>query len=75
MVKNCNETGYGLGRDNNPNQQTTSETDSYTLTQTLDLEIGTLTVISNHREIENYNGTWGWALVIHQQLLQLIYWM
>ena len=62
MVKNCNETGYGLGRDNNPNQQTTSETDSYTLTQTLDLEIGTLTVISNHREIENYNGTWGWGM-------------
>ena len=62
MVKNCNETSYGLGRDNNPNQQVTSDTDSFTLTQTLDLEIGTLTIISNHREIENYNGTWGWGM-------------
>ena len=62
MLKNCNETSYGLGRDNNPNQQVTSDTDSFTLTQTLDMEIGTLTIISNHREIENYNGTWGWGM-------------
>ena len=27
-----------------------------------DLGIGTLTMISNHREIENYNGTWGWGM-------------
>jgi iron complex outermembrane receptor protein len=26
------------------------------------MEIGTLTIISNHREIENYNGTWGWGM-------------
>ena len=62
MRKNCLETSRHLGRDNNPNQQATSETDSYTLTQTLDLGIGTLTMISNHREIENYNGTWGWGM-------------
>ena len=62
MRKNCLETGRNLGRDNNPNQQTTSETDSYTLTQSLDIGIGTLTMISNHREIENYNGTWGWGM-------------
>ena len=62
MRKNCLETGRNLGRDNNPNQHTTSETDSYTLTQSLDIGIGTLTMISNHREIENYNGTWGWGM-------------
>ena len=62
MRKNCLETSRHLGRDNNPNQHATSETDSYTLTQTLDLGIGTLTMISNHREIENYNGTWGWGM-------------
>ena len=62
MRSNCLDTGYGLGRDNNPSQKTTSETDSYTLTQTLDLDFGTLTLISNHREIENYNGTWGWGM-------------
>ena len=62
MRKNCLETSRTLGRDNNPNQNATSETDSYTLTQSLDLGIGTLTMISNHREIENYNGTWGWGM-------------
>ncbi len=62
MKKNCQETSRHLGRDNNPNQNTTSETDSFTLTQSLDIGIGTLTMISNHREIENYNGTWGWGM-------------
>ena len=62
MRKNCQETSRYLGRDNNPNQNATSETDSFTLTQSLDLGIGTLTMISNHREIENYNGTWGWGM-------------
>ena len=62
MKKNCQETSRTLGRDNNPNQGVTSDTDSFTLTQSLDLGIGTLTMISNHREIENYNGTWGWGM-------------
>ena len=62
MRKNCQETSRNLGRDNNPNQNATSETDSFTLTQSLDIGIGTLTMISNHREIENYNGTWGWGM-------------
>ena len=62
MRKNCQETSRNLGRDNNPNQGVTSDTDSFTLTQSLDLGIGTLTMISNHREIENYNGTWGWGM-------------
>ena len=62
MRQNCLETSRHLGRDNNPNQNATSETDSYTLTQSLDLGIGALTMISNHREIENYNGTWGWGM-------------
>ena len=62
MRKNCQETSRTLGRDNNPNQGVTSDTDSFTLTQSLDLGIGTLTMISNHREIENYNGTWGWGM-------------
>ena len=62
MRKNCQETSRHLGRDNNPNQNTTSETDSFTLTQSLDIGVGTLTMISNHREIENYNGTWGWGM-------------
>ena len=62
MRQNCLQTSRNLGRDNNPNQNATSETDSFTLTQNLDLGIGTLTMISNHREIENYNGTWGWGM-------------
>ena len=62
MRKNCNETSRFLGRDNNPNQNATSDVDSITLTQTLDLSFGELTLISNNREIENYNGTWGWGM-------------
>jgi iron complex outermembrane receptor protein len=34
--------------------------DSYTLTQTFELSIGEITLISNKREIESYNGSWGW---------------
>ena len=62
MRKNCNETSRFLGRDNNPNQNAASDVDSITLTQTLDLSFGELTLISNTREIENYNGTWGWGM-------------
>ena len=58
----------------NPNQSATSETDSITLTQSLDIGLGTLTMISNHREIEKTImelGVGEWVVVIHQRLQQL----
>ena len=66
-------TGYGLGRDNNPNQQTTSDTDSFTLTQTHDLDFA-LMLISNHRELKTItvHGVGEWEVVIHPQQQLLI---
>jgi len=62
MVANCEATSQDYALDNNPNQSASTATDSYTLTQNFDLSFADLTVISNHREIDNYNGTWGWNM-------------
>ena len=62
MVHNCENTSQEYALDNNPNQDAVSETNSVTLTQNLDFSFGKLTVISNQRRIENYNGTWGWNM-------------
>ena len=55
-------TSRDYALDNNPNQQATTDTDSFTLTQNFDLSFADVTIISNHREIDNYNGTWGWNM-------------
>ena len=62
MVANCENTSKDYALDNNPNQHATTDTDSFTLTQNFDLSFADLTIISNHREIDNYNGTWGWNM-------------
>jgi len=62
MVSNCEATSKDYALDNNANQSASTATDSYTLTQNFDLSFADLTVISNHREIDNYNGTWGWNM-------------
>ena len=62
MVANCEATSKDYALDNNPNQQATTDTDSFTLTQNFDLSFADVTIISNHREIDNYNGTWGWNM-------------
>ena len=60
MKANCRNSSPGHSYDNAPRTDSESEVDSYTLTQSFDLSIGEITIISNKREIESFNGTWGW---------------
>ena len=60
MKGNCRNSSSKHSIDNAPDTNAETEVDSYTLTQTLDLSIGELTLISNKREIESWNGSWGW---------------
>ena len=60
MKANCRNSSPRHSYDNAPRTDSESEVDSYTLTQTFELSIGEITLISNKREIESYNGSWGW---------------
>ena len=60
MKANCRNSSPRHSYDNAPRTDSETEVDSYTLTQTFDLSIGEITLISNKREIESYNGSWGW---------------
>ena len=60
MKANCRNSSPHHSYDNAPRTDSETEVDSYTLTQTFDLSIGEITLISNKREIESYNGSWGW---------------
>ena len=56
MKGNCRNSSPKHSIDNAPDTNAETEVDSYTLTQTLDLSIRELTLISNKREIESWNG-------------------
>ena len=60
MKANCRNSSRKHSYDNAPRLDTESQVSSYTYTQKFDLSIGELIFISNKREIENFNGSWGW---------------
>ena len=60
MKSNCRNSSKKHSYDNAPRLDAETEVDSYTLTQSVDLSFGELTLISNKREIESFNGSWGW---------------
>ena len=60
MKANCRNSSRHHSIDNSPRTDTESQVSSYTLTQSFNLPIGDLTFISNKREIETFNGSWGW---------------
>ena len=60
MKANCRNSSPNHSYDNSPNPNSESQVSSYTLTQTFDLSVGELSLISNKRNIEAFNGSWGW---------------
>jgi len=60
MKANCRNSSPNHSYDNAPRTDSESQVSSYTLTQKFDLSVGELSVISNKREIEAFNGSWGW---------------
>ncbi len=60
MKANCRNSSPNHSYDNAPRSDSESQVSSYTLTQTFDLSVGELSLISNKRNIEAFNGSWGW---------------
>ena len=59
---NCMSTTRDVSIDTTNDESTTSDVDSYTLE--IDYEMGwaDLTSITSYREIDNFNGSWGWVM-------------
>ena len=62
LKANCRSTNKDVSLDTSPNENTTAEKDSITLSQTLETSIGTIESITNYSELEAFNGTWGWVM-------------
>ena len=62
MRTNCMSTTRDVSIDTTNDESTTSDVDSYTLE--IDYEMGwaDLTSITSYREIDNFNGSWGWVM-------------
>ncbi len=62
MKDNCNNTSPFNAIDNADTLNAFTDVDSLTLTQTIDISIGEITIISNERDISAYQGSWGWNM-------------
>ncbi len=57
----CNDTEPYRSHENDPNPESEVDAVNFTLNLDIDLGFGTLTSISAYRDMEDYNGSWGWA--------------
>ena len=62
LQANCLSTNRDSSRDTAPDESTTSAVDAYALNLSYDFGWAEVTSITAHREIENYNGSWGWVM-------------
>lgn len=59
---NCMTTTRDVSIDTTNDENTTSDVDSYTLEVDYELAWAELTSITSYREIDNFNGSWGWVM-------------
>lgn len=59
---NCMSTTRDVSIDTTNDESTTSDVDSYTLEFDYEMDWGDLTSITSYREIDNFNGSWGWVM-------------
>ncbi len=62
IKSNCENTSQDVSLHANPDDRTDTETNTFTLTQSYDLDWAEITSITARREIDNYVGSWGWVL-------------
>ena len=59
---NCMSTTRDVSIDTTNDESTTSDVDSYTLEIDYEMDWADLTSITSYREIDNFNGSWGWVM-------------
>lgn len=62
LQTNCNNTNRDVSIDTSNDESVRTDVDSFTLNQTYDSKWGEFTSITSYREIENFNGSWGWVM-------------
>ena len=62
MKANCDATTRRVSSDNTNDESANSDVDAYSLKLDYDMEWASLTSVSSYREINNFNGSWGWVL-------------
>ena len=62
MRTNCMSTSRDVSIDTTNDESTTSDVDSYTLEFDYEMDWANLTSITSYREIDNFNGSWGWVM-------------
>jgi iron complex outermembrane receptor protein len=62
MKANCDATTRRVSSDNTNDESANSDVDAYSLKLDYDMEWASLTSVSSYREINNFNGSWGWVM-------------
>ena len=62
QMANCLSTSRDSSIDTAPDESTQSDVDAYTLSLSFDLGWAEVNSITSYREIENFNGSWGWVM-------------
>ncbi len=62
MRTNCMATTRDVSIDTTNDESTTSDVDSYTLQLDYEMDWAELTSTTSYREIDNFNGSWGWVM-------------
>lgn len=62
LKANCRGTNRHVSIDNTNNEALTTDVDAFTLTQRYEFDRFTIDAISAYREIDNFNGSWGWVM-------------
>lgn len=62
MQANCQATNRDHSIDTAPNESARSKVDAYTLSLSYELGWAEINSITAYREIDNFNGSWGWMM-------------
>ena len=62
MYENCVNTSRDVSIDTTNNESITSNVDAIILNLKYDFDWGEVTSLSGYREIDNFNGSWGWVM-------------
>ena len=62
MYENCANTSRDVSIDTTNDESITSNVDAFVLNLNYDLGWGEVTALTGYREIDNFNGSWGWVM-------------
>ena len=62
MKTNCESTTRHVSIDTTNDEAANSDVDAYSLKLDYEMEWASLSSITSYREINNFNGSWGWVM-------------